>query len=384
MRMALLCTEKLPVPPVRGGAIQTYIAAVAPLVGERHDVTVVCRSDPGLPDQEVSDGVRYVRVNPGEGRDDYCRNATAFLAAERWDLVEVFNRPAFVPAVAAAAPGARLVLSMHNDMFQYERLAPAVARLCLDRVERVVTISDYVGREISRLYPDYANKLHTIRSGVDLERFLPQWKAGPSARARLGIEPERPVVLAVGRLSVKKGAHIIVEAFEQVLADHPDALLLLVGSRWYGGDDEDDYVRSVKRQAARLGEAVRMTGYVPYCEMPGIFPAGDLFVCGSQWQEPLARVHYEAMAAGLPIITTDRGGNAEVVQEGVNGLLVRPHDAAEPFARAMAALLGDSALRDRMGRNARAMAEANYGWRRVAQELLRVLEGGDQACRATS
>lgn len=375
MRMALICTEKLPVPPVRGGAIQTYIDGVLPFLEARHAVTVVGRTDPTLPDREWAGGVRYVRISADDGPEAYANGVAAFLATEPWDVVACFNRPAFVERIAAAAPGARLVLSLHNEMFQPERLLPRQARQVLALVDAVVTISDFIGRGIARLYPEFAGKVRTIRSGVDLDRFNPgPHPAEAFLRDWYGLHG-RPVILSVGRLSAKKGIHLVLEAMERVQLTHPDAVLLQVGSRWYGRDDEDDYVRAIKRQAAALGEAVRLKGYVPYAEIDGYFALADLFVCASQWEEPLARVHYEAMAAGLPIVTTDRGGNAEVVADGENGYLVRPHDRVEPFAAAMQALLDNPGLRERMGQRGRAMAEIRFGWERVARELLRTLEG---------
>ncbi|MBP2017831.1 spore coat protein SA [Symbiobacterium terraclitae] len=389
MRIALVCTEKLPVPPVRGGAIQTYIDGVLPFLSARHDVTVVGRTDPALPDREAvalagpslpqgragGGTVRHVRLPAEGGAESYGDRAAAFLATERWDVVEIFNRPAFVERIARAAPGARLVLSLHNAMFAPHRLSPAEARRILARVDAVVTISDFIRGSIARLYPEYAGKLRTIRSGVDLERFRP----GPSPqsealRARLGLAG-RPVVLSVGRLSAKKGIHVLLEAMERVLLTHPEAVLVQVGSRWYGRDDADAYVQAVRQQAARLGDGVRMVGYVPYHEVDAYFRLGDLFVCASQWEEPLARVHYEAMACGLPIVTTDRGGNAEVVEEGRNGLLVRPCHRPEGFASAIQALLDDPDLRRRLGAEGRRMAEESFSWERVAREQLAVLEG---------
>lgn len=375
MRMALVCTEKLPVPPVRGGAIQTYIDGVLPFLQAQHTVTVVGRTDPTLPEREWVGGVRYIRIPADHGPEAYADGVAAFLASEGWDLVECFNRPAFVERFAAAAPGARLVLSMHNAMFQPERLPPQRARRVLDLVDAVVTISDFIGRSIAALYPDYARKLKTIRSGADLDRFSPAPHPAETAlraRYRLG---DRPVILSVGRLSAKKGIHLVLKAMERVQLTHPEAVLLQVGSRWYGSDDEDDYVRAIRGQAAAMDDSVRLAGYVPYGEVDGFFALADLFVCASQWEEPLARVHYEAMAAGLPIITTDRGGNAEVVIEGENGLIVRPHDRVESFAAAMQTLLDDPGQRDRMGLRGRVMAETNFGWERVARELLRTLEG---------
>lgn len=375
MRIALLCTEKLPVPPIRGGAIQTYIAGVLPYLAKRHQVTVVCRSDPALSPRELKEGVRYVRVSAEGGPEAYCQRVAAFLATERWDRVELFNRPAFVGPVAAAARGAPLILSLHNEMLRPERMELEAGRACLQQVQRVVTISDFIKEGIVRLYPEHAGRLRTIRSGVDLKRFRPGVHPQAGALREKHQLGDRPVILSVGRLSPRKGIHLVLQAMEAVRRTHPEAVLLHVGSRWYGSNDEDEYVRSVWRQAARLGDAVRLAGYVPYDQIDGYFGLATLFVNASQWEEPLARVHYEAMAAGLPIITTDRGGNAEVVEEGINGLFARPFDQVEGFAEAISLLLKDPALGRSMGEQGRKLAVRHYGWKRVARELLEVLEG---------
>lgn len=375
--LALVCTEKLPVPPIRGGAIQTYIDGVLPFLQERHQVTVFSVADRALPDREERAGVRYVRAPRGGGAADYFAGVAERLGQERWDLVLLFNRPAFADTVMASAPGARLVLSMHNEMFHPHRLPAEVAHTCLERAEAVVTISDYIRDGLASLYPAFAHKLRTIRSGVDLGRFQPIWSAADTRlalREREGLAG-RPVILAVTRLSEKKGVHVLLSSMKQVLRSWPHAVLLVAGSRWYGSNDEDDYVRYVKERAGAIGESVRLSGYVPYAQIPETFLLGDLFVCASQWQEPLARVHYEAMATGLPIITTDRGGNAEVIEPDGNGIIVRPHDRPEAFAEAACSLLGDGERAAAMGRRGRALAEARYGWARVAAELLEVLEG---------
>jgi spore coat protein SA len=378
MRLCLVCTEKLPVPPVRGGAIQTYIDAVAPFLAKVHAVTVVCRSAPELPDREERDGVRFVRVAAGTPAE-YCGNVAGYLATERFDTVLIYNRPAYVPVLAPAAGQARLLLSMHNDMFAPDRLAPETARWVLERLDGVVTISDYVRRTIDRDCPGFAGKMRTIRSGVDTDRFRPATPAERLAvRTRLGLPPTDPVVLHVSRLSARKGNHLLIEAMAAVRQRRPGARLLVVGSTRYGSDLLDEYGQAVHRRARDLlGEdGVRFTGFVPPAEMAPLFNAGDLFVCTSQWEEPLARVHFEAMAAGLPIVTTDRGGNAEVMEEGANGLFARPYDDPSAFAAAIETLLDDPALRERMGRRGRQLALERYPFRRVAAELLHML-GGD-------
>ncbi len=362
---------------MRGGAIQTYIDGVLPYLSRRHEVTVVCREDPDLPPEEEAGGVHFARL-PAPRPDLYYENVAAFLrAAGPFDAVEVFNRPAYLLRLAEAAGGARMLLSMHNDMFGPDRIDPGEARAVLDRVERVITVSDYVRRTIDGLYPGYGGKLRTIRSGVDTVRFQP-WYAAPErrelVRRELGLLGG-PVVLHVSRLSPKKGNHLVVQAMAAVRQTHPEAVLLMVGSCRYGTDWLDGYGQQVRREARELlGDGFLFAGFVPPVYLPDLFLAGDLFICASQWQEPLARVHYEAMASGLPIVTTDRGGNAEVIEEGVNGLIARPYDDARAFTARIRWLLDNPELREWMGRRGREMAEERYTWERVAAELLEVLE----------
>jgi spore coat protein SA len=374
MDLTLVCTEKLPVPPVRGGAIQTYLEGVLPYLAPWTKVRVISRTDPLLLDREHRDGIEWVRLEP----DGYTDRVVAFLQAEPGESIVIYNRPALAVVVGDALPDCRLFLSLHNEMLAPDRIDSALAAQLLDRLESVICISDFIRYGIVRHFPRWAEKAVTIRSGVDLTTFQPAW-AQPAERAavreRLGLT-DRRVILHVSRFSPKKGNHLVVAAMEQVRRACPDALLLLVGSRWYGSNEPDAYASEILKAAARLGPAARITGWVPPTDLPPLFLAADLFVCASQWAEPLARVHYEAMAAGLPILTTERGGNGEVVTEGVNGRFVRPHDQADGFARAMIDLLADPVERERLGRAGREQVEANHGWSAVGEALFHLLCAG--------
>lgn len=377
MSLTLVCTEKLPVPPVRGGAIQTYIEGVLPSLVKRTRVRVICRTDPLLPDRAQSDGIEWVRLES----DQYADRVVAYLQQQPSERILIYNRPALAAQVAEALPGARLFLSLHNEMLAPDRIDWAVADRLLARLERVICISDFIRDGVRALHPTWAAKAETLRSGVDLNAFQPAWAAPAeraTARERLGVT-DRRVILHVSRLSPKKGNHLLLAAMESVLEASPDAVLLLVGSKWYGSNEPDAYAGSVLTAAGQLGSAARVTGWLPPTALPPYFLAADLFVCASQWQEPLARVHYEAMAAGLPILTTDRGGNGEVLHEGVNGYFVRPYDQPAAYAEQIIALLGAPAERERLGRAGRALVEAQHGWPHVGDRLANLLLGEGSA-----
>jgi len=164
-----------------------------------------------------------------------------------------------------------------------------------------------------------------------------------------------------------------LRAFTQVIEQHPSAVLLLVGSKWYGKNEETKYVHQLRKKAKKLGDAVRLTGFISPDQVQDYFLLGDIFVCSSQWQEPLARVHYEAMATGLGIITTARGGNPEVIIPGKNGLLVKDYQNPDAFATHINYLLSDPKLAADMGWNGRQLSEKYFGWSRVASDILKII-----------
>lgn len=117
------------------------------------------------------------------------------------------------------------------------------------------------------------------------------------------------------------------------------------------------------------------SGFVPPSEMPAYYNLGDVFICASQWEEPLARVHYEAMAAGLPIITTNRGGNTEVVkQEYGNGIAIDDYSNPNAFAEEINYLLNNPKVAMELGEIGRNRAVEKYGWERVVNDLLRLFD----------
>lgn len=372
----MICTEKLPVPNIRGGAIQTYIGGVAPYLSGHSKLTILGRTDPELPQEETVDGIRYVRVDSDGLFDIYAQGVVDFLAREniRYDIIHIFNRPRLVLPVRSVAPTSRIILSLHNEMFPPEKLHPQEGAAVVEQTERIITISDYIGRSILQRYPQAASKLKTIYSGVDLTRFAPWTESQTALQAREAIRSQhgleaKKVILFAGRLTRNKGPHVLVRAMSELR--HADAALVIIGGAWYSDNRLSDYGAYVRALARRSPVPVLFTGYVQQHDIHQWFCAADIFVCTSIWQEPLARVHFEAMAAGLPFITTARGGNPEIVR-GDNGVLVYDPEDPHEYAAHLNHLLSDLPICRQMGLNGRRMVEQNFNWERVANQILEV------------
>jgi colanic acid/amylovoran biosynthesis glycosyltransferase len=221
----------------------------------------------------------------------------------------------------------------------------------------VACISDFTRSQMMLLVDSrHWGKLPLVRCGVDTERFR------PPARERDG----RARILYVGRLVHEKGVGVLLEALAGL-----DAELVLVG---------DGPRRAELEQRARsLGvhDRVRFAGAVGQDEIRAYYEDADLF-CLPSFAEGLPVVLMEAMASGLPVVTTSIAGVPELVEDGVSGLLVRP---ARPDAlrEALARVVDDPALRRSFGEAGRRAVEAEFRSDAAARALLAQLTDGAPA-----
>ena len=374
MKLALICTEKLPVPPIAGGAVQLYIEGILPYLSTTHKVTVYSISYPGLPNEETVNNVKYIRVS-GKTETNYLESLKAALD-NSFDLIHVFNRPKYVLFLSAGLPGVKFSLSLHNEMFHPDKISYEDAVSCVEKVEFINTVSRFIADSVKYRVIQAEKKLRVVYSGVDLQKHKTNWsQEGIQNRLRLKKQLNLDcsnIVLYVGRLSIKKGVHVLMNAMKTVMEKSPDTALVIIGSKWYGKNEISDYVRSLRILSESLSGPIAFTGFIPPSKIPEYFNLGNMFVCASQWKEPLARVHYEAMASGLPIITTNRGGNAEVVQNLGNGIVIDDYKDPEVMAEKITYLLNNPKEAELMGRRGRKLAMERFSWERVASEVIKI------------
>ncbi|MGH7396396.1 MAG: glycosyltransferase [Candidatus Rokuibacteriota bacterium] len=229
----------------------------------------------------------------------------------------------------------------------------------LRRADRILSVSESLAELAVRLGAP-AGRIRVIPNGVDTATFAPGPRA--EARAALDLPPTRPVLLSVGILSVRKGHQRVLAALPEVLRHCPDLLYVVVG----GPSTEGDTGPLLRRTVEELGLAdhVRLVGARPPQEVARWLAASDVF-CLATSNEGRPNAVMEALACGVPVVTTRVGGNAEIIDEGRNGLLV-PLDEPAALTRALI-----TAFQTDWNREAIAGPWQARSWDRTAAEVLR-------------
>jgi phosphatidyl-myo-inositol dimannoside synthase len=212
-----------------------------------------------------------------------------------------------------------------------------------------------------------AADVRTVPLGTTPSRFHSAVDPGP-VRRKYGLDGG-PWILTVARLDFHKGIDTVIRALPAIRAAVPTARYAVAGIGSRRG--------SLEALVSELGvgDAVRLLGFVPDEELPALYHAADLFVLVSRRYDLLVEgfgiAIVEASASGLPVIGSRSGGIPAAIREGETGFLVDPDDPAAVAATAVR-LLGDDALRRRMGAAGRAAVETHYNWDRVAADLIRI------------
>jgi glycosyltransferase involved in cell wall biosynthesis len=357
------------------GGVESHVRSLCEEFARRgHDVTVVTsRFRPELPAEQTMDGYRIVRSKPLGVAFNTPVDIGTGLHVRRLeaDVVHLHYPPpltSFFAAWALTGQKVPICLTYHCDLFLaglpgrllaglYERsFLPAT----LARVDRIVVHTRSYGTTSAVLR---GRELEIIPAVVDLERFRPGLDAsGPRERLRLG---GRRVVVFTGRLVTHKGVDVLLQALRELALD---VHLVVVGRGPRLGD--------LQRLARRLGvvDRTHFCSSVSDEELPAYLALADVFAFPSQNRlEGFGLAVAEAMACGLPVVTSDMPGVREVIDDGVHGLLVEPL-LADDVARKLSILLDDPRRARQMGAAGRRRAEERYGLAKVAGELIRLYE----------
>ena len=326
---------------------------------------VTTRVNESLPRIEETDGYTVVRLSPGVDilGNDISPAVTRYLfdRAEGFDVIHAHSHLYFVTNMAALRRrlgGPPLAITNHGLFSQsapervFRWYLKTLGRWTFNQADVVFCYTDVDKERVRDLGVD--SRIEVVANGIDTERFTPE---GPDSEL---IDAEGPVVLFVGRFTDGKRPWLAIEAFDEVLAEYPDAELYLCGDGGLRGE--------LEAQVDELGikGSVTFLGHVPYNEMPKVYRSGDVLVLPSR-AEGVPRTVLEAMASGMRVVVSDLDQVNSVFEEGIRTV---QSDDATGFSRKIQDQLSNRTTGD-------SNTDSNsveFSWRNTVESATVILE----------
>ena len=398
----VILTNEYP-PNVYGGAgvhVEYLTNALSRIGGEEHTIEVLCFGD-----QEMDRGnlkVRGVEV-PAElpVQDERHRKLMDTLARDlvmagsvaEADIVHCHTWYSHLAGcLTKQLTGGKLVLTTHSlephRPWKAEQLGTGyqvsswVERTAFENADGVVAVSGAMAEDVEELYDVDRDRIEVIYNGIDLEQYSP--KQDRSVLEKYDIDPDRPFVLFVGRITRQKGILHLVNAIPE-MAEGTQVVLCA------GAPDTEE----IEQEMTERVEAAREAGGHDITWIPEMLPKDDIitiyshaavFVCPSVY-EPFGIINLEAMACRTPVVAAAVGGIPEIVVDGETGYLVpfesksgedadpeHPEAYSRDLAEKVNVLMNDAELREEMADKSRRRVEEIFSWDQIAEETLAFYE----------
>ena len=294
---------------------------------------------------------------PGLLRQHF-RNAQPDLVHTHLIHADLYGLPA-----ANRAGVAHAISSRHNDdAFRRQPLIRWLNQRAMGKANRVIAISEAVGRFVRNVEGITADKVVTVHYGLEPPKI--PLNARADARARLGIANDVLLIGAFGRLVAQKGFDVLLDAAARVREAHPAMQLVIVGDGPLRADLE------AQAASLNLGDTVTFAGWID--DARTLMPACDIITVPSRW-EGFGLVTLEAMGYSVPLVASRASALPEIIINGETGLLVPPEDA-RTLADALTRLFADSSLRDQLGKAGCDRLHDTFSVERMVQATLDVYQ----------
>jgi glycosyltransferase involved in cell wall biosynthesis len=395
MRVALLSSGLVPVPPRAGGAVEEYVFQLA-----KHlrlldvEAFVVDSIDKNISIMDHTSGVPIARI-PVRILHNFPKREVAkeflfgFYSAKTLRMMDVDTVHAntawagFAISMNTIWKGVdekpKLVYSGHNPLWPEDNVhfGEYVVRCAegytMRKADAVIALNKTMLNAIVTKARVPRSKVYEIPNGVDTDFFKPSLPGG-GVLEKLNLT-EGGYVLFVGRVTPIKGVHILLKAFEAIISENPhlSMKLVIVGplTDRFNSSKASGYAKTLIEYSRRkLRDKVLFTGPRDKETLRVLYSNACCLVLPSL-AEAFGLVLLEAMASGIPVIGSKAGGIVDVIQNGFNGLLFEK-GSSKDLAEKLKVVIENGDLRNRMGINARVMAVRKYSWYSIAKRIRKV------------
>ena len=365
MKLLIINYMALPIPPVKGGAVEYLINAFL-MDNEKkhnHDITVYSSYDEKAQaegkDYEYTK-FKYIKIETVFDKIDrvirhiinkytkfYVGNTyiSKIIKKEKnlnqYDAIIIENAPEFGLKIPKYYKH-KLILHLHND---YLNANKKNAKRIFNLYDEIYTISNSLGEYVQTI--EKSDKVKTLYNGIDIKRFSCQKDKRVETRKKYNITDDDFVFMYCGRIVPDKGVYELISAFSKL--KEKNLKLLIVGGTGYSQNDETDYMKKIKKIS---DERVIFTGFVPYSEIQELYTVPDVGVVPSICQDAFNLTVIEFCANGVPLIISDKGAMKELVNDNCSVIAKCNNDFAENLYECLKFMLGNKERIATMGNEA--------------------------------
>jgi glycogen(starch) synthase len=372
-------------PRVVGGIARHCEGLAKALVHQGHDVHLFTLDFPGSPSYEEMDGIKVYRAATELGHPNFLTWVLLFNHFLGKKMAEVSHQVDFdlmhVHDWLAAFSGISfkhykqkpMVLTVHSTEVGRAQGLHSPDSFSIDGIEwwatyeadKVIVCSHSMKNEICGHFNLPLDKVDVIPNAIDASQYRTSVDRG-SVRQRYGVDWGEKMVLCVGRLVPQKGIEYFIRAIPSIASRFPEAKFIIVGEGW-----SRDALEAEARATGHRGK-IRFTGFVSDKEVVNLMTSADVLVVPSIY-EPFGIVALEGMATGVPVVASQVGGLAEVIEHDRTGVFVYPR-SPDSIAWGIGKVLSDSGYAKWLTGNAKDKLEKDYSWEAVAKKTVEVYE----------
>ena len=370
-------------PRIVGGIARHCNGLARALAHNGHNVHVVTLDFPGAPTYEELNGIKVYRASTELGHPNFLTWAFLFnhflekkLAGVSrnvdFDVVHVHDWLTGFAGISFKHQMQKpLVSTIHGTEIGRAQGLHNPDSLTIDGIEwwttyeanKIIVTSASMKAEIQGHFRLPQEKIEIVPNGIDTKRYNASVDQS-AVKGRYGVHPDEKLVLCVGRLVPQKGIEYLIRAVPQIARRYPNSKFIIVGEGWLRG-----HLEYIARSTGHQWK-ITFTGWIQDQELIALLNSADALVVPSIY-EPFGIVALEGMAAGVPVVASDVGGLAEIVEHEHTGILAYSR-SPESIAWAVGRVLSDPDHSKEMVQNAQEMVQKTYSWEAIAMKTAKI------------
>ncbi|WP_411334062.1 glycosyltransferase family 4 protein [Metabacillus indicus] len=389
MKIGIISPGRLPVPPIKGGAVETLIKDLLMENSVKKDLNIDLFS---CYDKEIGDtdniGYKLITVKKSiiiETLNNLIPNSFGRIqrlinkikdyiyiqkvkkvilnSESNYDFIIIENKPNFIRSFNKILK-AKFILHLHNSHIK------EYSSHVFENYDCIVTVSKYIKNEILNNHGYISTPIKILYNCVSEEFILSPKISKDIIRKELGFGKNDFIVTFVGRIVEEKGVMELVKAFK--LIEDSNIKLMVIGSSWFASEYKTEFVKKLEAEAKDIESKIKFTGYIPHENLANTLQISDTVVLPSIWNEPFGLTIIESMALGKLVITTNRGGIPEIFK-GNDGVLLTAENIVSEIAEKVVYYFNNPIERTELERNAIETVNSYYCRNTFYDEFIKIL-----------